>query len=65
MIYNNFPLIIGYGSQSFVVIDQFSELMGKLNEKLAPTPFELFSAQILPPCASIMPFEIKSPKPVP
>jgi hypothetical protein len=38
---------------------------GKLNAKVAPSPSGLFSAQILPPWASTMLFEINSPRPVP
>ena len=40
-------------------LDNKYYVKGKLNEKLEPTPFELFSAHIVPPCASIIPFEIK------
>jgi hypothetical protein len=39
---------------------------GKLNENVAPSfPSLLFSAHILPPCASIILLEINKPKPVP
>ena len=39
--------------------------MGKLNENVAPFPSSLFLAQIFPPWASIMFFDMKRPKPVP
>lgn len=38
---------------------------GRVNEKVAPLPLELFSAHILPPCASIILLQIKRPSPVP
>jgi hypothetical protein len=36
-----------------------------MNVNVAPFPLALFSANILPPLASIMLFEINNPKPVP
>src|SRR5918996_1582532 len=39
--------------------------MDKLKENVAPFPSTLFSAQILPLCASIMLFEMYNPSPVP
>jgi hypothetical protein len=39
--------------------------IGKLNENVAPLPSALFSAHILPLCASTMPFEISRPSPEP
>jgi len=38
---------------------------GSLKVNVAPFPSLLFSAQILPPCASIMLLEMNSPRPVP
>jgi hypothetical protein len=38
---------------------------GILKLKVAPLPSLLFSAHILPPCASTILFEINNPKPVP
>ena len=39
--------------------------IGKLNEKIAPAPSGLFSAQIFPSCASMMLLQMYSPNPVP
>jgi hypothetical protein len=39
--------------------------IGRVKLKVDPLPSELLWAHILPPCASIIFFEIKSPKPVP
>jgi hypothetical protein len=39
--------------------------ISRVKLKLDPLPLELFWAHILPPYASIIFFEIKSPKPVP
>jgi len=39
--------------------------IGMVKLKIDPLPLELFWAHILPPCASIIFFEIKSPKPIP
>ena len=36
-----------------------------VNVKVAPLPSRLFSAQMLPPCASMIFLEINNPKPVP
>jgi hypothetical protein len=36
-----------------------------VNVKVAPLPSRLFSAQMLPPCASMILLEINNPKPVP
>src|SRR5829696_3465696 len=38
---------------------------GRLNANIAPIPSGLFSAHILPPCANVIFFEMKSPSPVP
>jgi hypothetical protein len=38
---------------------------GKLNENVAPLPSALFSAPIIPPWASTIPFEIYNPNPDP
>src|SRR5919202_1633722 len=38
---------------------------GKLNENVAPLSSLLFSAHILPPCASTILFDMNNPKPVP
>ena len=46
-----------------IVVTLFAN--GKLKANVAPIPSLLFSAQILPPCPSIMFLEINSPKPVP
>ena len=35
-----------------------------VNVKVAPLPSRLFSAQMLPPCASMILLEINNPKPV-
>jgi hypothetical protein len=40
-------------------------LTGRLNENVAPLSSALFSAHILPPCASMMLLDIYKPKPVP
>jgi hypothetical protein len=40
-------------------------ITGKLNANVEPFSCALFLAQIFPPCASIMLFEIYNPKPVP
>jgi hypothetical protein len=39
--------------------------MGRVNANVAPNPSGLFSAHILPPCASVIFFDMKSPSPVP
>ena len=52
-----------FGSGSDYEIDLSST--GILKLKVLPIPFWLFDAQILPPCASTMFFEMYSPKPVP
>src|ERR671923_23669 len=39
--------------------------IGSVNENVAPFPSLLFSAHILPPCASIIFLEIYRPRPVP
>jgi hypothetical protein len=39
--------------------------VGNVKPKVAPMPLALFSAQILPPWASIMFLEIYNPRPVP
>ena len=45
--------------------DYISRLIGRLKVKVAPLPSELFSAHILPPCASTIFLEINNPRPVP
>jgi len=46
-------------------MDVIHYLIGKLKLNVPPFLFELFSAHIFPPWASIMLFEINNPNPVP
>ena len=60
MVQVRFIPAFGSGSDSGNLIST-----GILKLKVLPIPFWLFDAQILPLCASIMFFEMYSPKPVP
>ena len=59
--------IIPYKLQGFIplLLPPFPSRIGSVKLKVLPFPSPLLSAQILPPCALIMPLQIDSPNPVP
>jgi hypothetical protein len=58
-------LIVDPSTPNSCAIQAYLFTIGKLKANVAPLPSELFSAHILPPCASTMLFDMNNPSPVP